>query len=217
MFDRSKIKSKKRELSFLNAKSKILDFSIEMVDSEVIASIAIGNTHGGILAECGERVLPTLCGDNISDNGVYFILEGVEDPYNFGYAVRSLYAAGVDGIVVGERNWMGAAGVVARSSAGASELMNMYVCDPVNAVDLFKDKGYTVVCAGIRDSVSIFETELKKPLLVILGGEKRGISRNLLDMADSIVRIDYGSEFGGSLSTSAAAAVFAFEILRYNR
>jgi 23S rRNA (guanosine2251-2'-O)-methyltransferase len=144
-------------------------------------------------------------------------LEGVEDPYNFGYAVRSLYAAGVTGLILDERNWMGVAGVVARSSAGASELMDMYVADPIDAIAMMKSKNYTVLCAGIRDSESLFDIELNKPLLIILGGEKRGISRNVLNLADRIVRIDYGTNFGGSLSTSAAAAVFAFEILRYNR
>jgi tRNA G18 (ribose-2'-O)-methylase SpoU len=50
-----------------------------------------------------------------------------------------------------------------------------------------------------------------------MGGEKRGISRTLLDEADEIVRIDYGRAFQGSLSTAAATAIFAFEILRNNR
>ena len=217
LFDESKKRSKCRELSFLNAKSKELGFDIELVSSDVIEELTIGNTHGGIIAICSSRTLPALTEDFILSNGVYFILEGVEDPYNFGYAIRSLFAAGIDGVILGERNWMGAAGVVARSSAGTSELMNMYVSDPMKAIEMFKNKGYTVICAGIRDSESIFDTDLSKPLLVILGGEKRGISRNLLDMAHKNVRIDYGSEFGGSLSTSAAAAVFGFEILRFNR
>lgn len=217
LFDDSKIKSKSRELVFLKAKSKEVRFDIEFVTAEDIEKLTIGNTHGGIIAECTPRTLPALTDDVIAKNGVYFILEGVEDPYNFGYAIRSLYAAGINGIVLGERNWMGAAGVVARSSAGASELMNMYVSEPIDAIPLFKEKGYKVICAGIRESESIFDADLSMPLLVILGGEKRGISRNVLDMADSIVRIDYGSEFGGSLSTSAAAAVFGFEILRFNR
>ena len=217
-FDKAKIKSKRAELRFLQAKAHQHHFEIEFADSEKIQSMTIGTTHGGVVAECTGRILPILTADCIIQNkGVYFMLEGVEDPYNFGYAVRSLYAAGVDGLVLGERNWMGAAGVVARSSAGASELMNLYVCEPESTVRLFKESGYRVICAGIRDSVSLFDTELKKPLLVILGGEKRGISRGVLELADQIVRIDYGSEFGGSLSTSASAAVFAFEILRYNR
>ncbi len=217
-FDVSKVKSKSKELGFLKIKAKQHGFEIELVKSEVIEEHTVGNTHGGIIAECSPRTLPFLSAENIANNGVYFVLEGVEDPYNFGYAVRSLYAAGIDGIILGERNWMGAAGVVARSSAGSSELINMYVTPSItDSIALFKEKGYSVLCAGIRDSVSIFEAELSKPLLVILGGEKRGISRSVLNMADRIVRIDYGTEFGGSLSTSAAAAVFAFEILRYNR
>ena len=218
LFDVSKLRSKSRELGFLKIKSEQLGFEIEFVDAEIIEQYTVGNTHGGIIAECSPRTLPFLSLENIKDNGVYFILEGVEDPYNFGYAVRSLYAAGVDGIILGERNWMGVAGVVARSSAGSSELINMFITQSItDAIALFKEKGYSVICAGIRDSVSIFEAELSKPILVILGGEKRGISRSVLDMADRIVRIDYGTEFGGSLSTSAATAVFAFEILRYNR
>ena len=96
-------------------------------------------------------------------------------------------------------------------------MMPLFVSEPAEAIRLFKKKNYKVLCAGIRDSVSLFDTPLDKPLLVILGGEKRGISRSVLDMTDQVVRIDYGSDFGGSLSTSAAAAVFAFEIFRTNR
>ena len=145
------------------------------------------------------------------------MLEGVEDPYNFGNAVRSLYAAGVNAIIVSERNWFGSAGVVARSSAGTSELISVYKTDDtVAAVDMFKSCGYKVICAGIRDSVDIFEADINSPVFVIIGGEKRGISRNILDKADQVVRINYGTEFNGSLSTSASAAVFAFEIFRKN-
>ena len=217
LMDESRIRHKQAELRFLKAKANQLGFSIEITDTETIQEKTVGSTHGGIIAECTGRTIPPLQECHIQENGVYFILEGVEDPYNFGYAVRSLYAAGVTGLILDERNWMGVAGVVARSSAGASELMEMYVSKPTDAIRMMKNKQYTVLCAGIRDSESLFDTELKKPLLIILGGEKRGISRNVLDMADRVVRIDYGTNFGGSLSTSAAAAVFAFEILRYNR
>ena len=112
---------------------------------------------------------------------------------------------------------MGVSGVVARSSAGTSELIDMRVSEAVEAIDKFKELGYTVVCAGIRDSESLFDADLKKPLLVILGGEKRGISREILNKADKIVRIDYGRSFNGSLSTAASGAIFAFEISRANR
>jgi 23S rRNA (guanosine2251-2'-O)-methyltransferase len=216
--DEARIEAKRKELGFLRAKSAQLGFDIRFETRDFIDSIAVGNTHGGIVAECTDRSISRLDISRIKPDGVYYMLEGIEDPYNFGNAIRSLYASGADGIIVGTRNWLGVAGTVARASAGASELLPAYVCDDAAAaVSQFKSLGYKILCAGIRDSVSLFESDLSKPLFVILGGEKRGISRNVLDLADNIVRIDYGTQFNGSLSASASAAVFAFEVLRYNK
>lgn len=215
-FDKEKCRSKSRELSFLKANESTLGYELLLVSSEEISKYTNGNTHGGIVAVCEERVIPSLSSDKIKKNGVYYIFEGVEDPYNFGYMIRSVYAAGADGIVLSHRNWLSAADVVARSSAGTSELIESFVCEPEEAVDIFKSLGFTVICAGIRDSIPIYEADLVAPLLVIVGGEKRGISRKLLDKADKIVRIDYGRAFRGSLPSVAATSVIAFEILRQN-
>ena len=218
LFDQSKIKSKRPELSFLKANASILGYELEICDASEINARANGTSHGGIIALCGDRIIQNLSVNKIVPNGVYYMFEGIEDPYNFGNSIRSVYAAGADGIIVGKRNWMSAAGIVARSSAGTSELIDMYVADTSeDAVKLFKSAGYSIICAGIRDSVDLFEADLKKPLFVIIGGEKRGISRGVLDMADRIVRIDYQKDFRGSLSTSASAAIFAFEINRKSR
>lgn len=218
LFDESKLKNKHAEFKFISCNAESLGYEVEVCKSDIIDTYTIGNSHGGVIAICSDRIIQNLSASDIKKDGIYYMLDGVEDPYNFGNAVRSLYASGADGIIVGTRNWMGAAGVVARSSAGASELIDMYqVNDCVDAIKLFKKYGYTLVCAGIRDSVDLFEAELKKPLFVIIGGEKRGISRQVLDEADTIVRIGYGRQFNGSLSTSASAAVFGFEISRKNR
>ncbi len=215
--DQSKKKSKAREIAFLQRKSHELGFDIEFVSEDKINELAVGTSHGGIIGICSPRSIPALEASAIKANGVYYMLEGVEDPYNFGYAIRSIYAFGADGIILGARNWMGVAGVVARSSAGSSELTDMHISEPIEAIKLFKQVGYRVVCAGIRDSVSIFEADLKKPILIVVGGEKRGISRAVLDLADEVVRIEYGNQFNGSLSTASATAVFAYEILKQNK
>jgi len=120
-------------------------------------------------------------------------------------------------VILSPRNWMSAAGVVCRSSAGASEMLPLLVSGSGNPAEFFKARGYKIACAGIRDSVSSFDADLKKPLLLIVGGEKRGISRTLLDAADLIVRIDYGREFGGSLSAASAASILGYEVMRQNQ
>ena len=214
LFDKSKISSKRRELNFLKFKAKQLDFDIKFVDDEELKKHTEGTTHGGIIARCSERSNALLKDSKINPDGIYYMFEGIEDPYNFGYVIRSVYAAGADGIIMGPRNWLSAASTVAKSSAGMSELMDMLVCDPVEAVTYLKSLGFQIVCAGIRDSQTIYEAELKKPMLVVIGGEKRGISRAILQEADKIVRIDYGREFRGSLPSVAATSIISFEILR---
>ena len=215
--DKEKKKSKEKEITFLLYRAEELGFALEFVDSEMISEHTVGNSHGGIIAFCSAKTLPDLSPDKINKNGVYFLLDGVEDPYNFGYSVRSIYASGADGIILPHRNWMGVSGVVARSSAGSSELIDIFVAEPSDAVDIFKTIGFTVVSAGIRDSESLYDVDLNMPLLVILGGEKRGISREILNKSDKILRIDYGVDFNGSLPTASSVAIFAFEILRKNR
>ena len=215
--DESKKKSRAKELGWLNFKSGEMGFDIVYVTSDEIDALTTGNTHGGIIAECSERTIPQLSECEIRSGGFYVMIEGIEDPYNFGYALRSLYACGADGIVLSPRNWMSAAGVVCRSSAGASELLPIYESDPAASAEYFKKHGYRVLCAGIRDSVSSFDCDMKYPVYLIVGGEKRGISGALLDTADEVVRIDYAVDFGGSLSAASAASMLGYEVMRQNR
>ena len=215
--DHAKRRSKAAEIGFLVARSKELGFLMEFVSADQIEALTVGNTHGGILAFCTDRTLQPLRVEQLEEKGFYVYLEGIEDPYNFGYTLRSLYAAGVHGVILPPRNWMSAAGVVARASAGASELMPIYTATADEVVSVFKSANYRILCAGIRDSVSLFDENFRFPVLLIIGGEKRGISRNLLEKADAVVRIDYGRSFRGSLSAASAATVMAFELFRQNK
>ena len=218
LFDREKAKSKAKELSFLRAKAKEQGFSVEFTDAAKIEEITVGNSHGGIVAFCTERTIPDISQMKIRENGFYVMLEGIEDPYNFGYCLRSLYAAGVDGILVGPRNWFSAAGVVCRASAGASELFEIAEGDVVEIVRIFKEKGYLVLAADkTEDAVPIYDTKVQRPVLLVVGGEKRGITRAVLSECDRVVCLDYGRRFGAALSAASAASILAFEIFRQNR
>lgn len=211
-FDGKRSDKKSRELGFLRHASEELGFKLVSADGALIDEMVSGNTHGGLIMKCKKRSYQSLNVNFLTNGNFYALIEGIEDPYNFGYSVRSLYAAGVDGIVLPQRNWLEISGTVARSSAGTSELAPIAISDPLDAVMLFKQNGFEVVCAGIRDSVSLYEHDFSKPTLLIVGGEKRGISRKLLDEADVIVRIPYAREFMGSLPSAAAVSVMGFEI-----
>lgn len=217
--DKARIDKKAREVAFLRRKAAELGFTVQEVKGDDLDALTSGKTHGGIVAVCSDRTIPRLANsaEAIRPDGFYVLLEGIEDPYNFGYTVRSLYAAGADGVVLPPRNWMGVAGLVARSSAGTSEKLPLFVAEPGEVIPFFHGLGFRAACAEIRDSVDLYEADLSRPLLLVIGGEKRGISRAVLETADLRVRIGYGTRFRGSLSSAASAAVLAFEVLRQNR
>ncbi len=214
LIDQSKKRTKYREIGFLKSMSAAHCFDILYVQDSDIDDLTQGNTHGGIIALCGERVYQNCA--SIPPDGFWVLPDGIEDPFNLGFTLRSLYAAGADGVLLPPQNRLCVPGVVAKSSAGTSELLDIRVCDVEQAIMQFKNAGYQIVCAGIRDSKNIYEADLRKPLLLVVGGEKRGISRAILDKADQIVRIDYGRTFNGSLSAASAATVIAFEVLHQN-
>ncbi len=217
LFDKSNLKKIAKDIGYLKAVSSKHGFELIESNSEEIEEIAIGNTHGGLIAIAKERTIPEFCREIICENKFYVMIQGIEDPYNFGYALRSLYACGVSGVILPKRNWMSAAGVVARSSAGASEALPMFTADPSDAIDVFKSVGYTVVCADLDTDDVLGECDLKYPLFLIVGGERRGISKDILAKADKKVKIEYAREFRASLSAASATTMFAYEIMRQNK
>ena len=209
-----------KEVAYLKRISDEFGFSVTPADSEHINEITLGNSHGGIIAKCGERSLPTVYDSKseILPRGFYIMIEGIEDPYNFGYAIRSLYALGASGIVLPERNWFSAAGVVARSSAGASELIPSYVSkNTIDTIDVFKQLGYKIVAADENTDITLDTADLSMPIFLIVGGEKRGISGNILSSVDVKVKIEYERSFRASLSAASAVTVFGYEIFKQNK
>jgi 23S rRNA (guanosine2251-2'-O)-methyltransferase len=216
LYDRDKADSKRKELGWLRAMGQKYGFPLEETDSAYLDSVTVGASHGGIIAVCSDRTIPSLMPDALKPDGFYVLIEGIEDPYNFGYSLRSLYACGCNGILLPMRNWMSAAGVVCRSSAGASELLPMWTAEAEDIVKIFKQKGYQIVCAHEKTENVLGKCELKLPILLLVGGEKRGVSASVLAHADTLVRIDYKREFRASLSAASATTIFAYEIARQN-
>lgn len=203
----------RRLIQFARAKN----IPVEQVGDEEISAQASGRTHGGVLALVGPRRFVTMADLVPSERPAFVVMiDGVEDPFNFGQAVRCLYAAGADGLVVRPRNWMSAAGVVARASAGASELIPTAIAETAeSAAEFFRERGLRVACATDEPpTVSLYSSDLTGPLFLLIGGEKRGVTRSFAHAADLRLRIPYGRTDAHSLGTASATAVLAFEVLR---
>lgn len=190
---------------------------VSRVTAEVVQAHANGHSHGGAVAIVGPRRYQKLAdiGKRVSSPFVV-MLDGVEDPFNLGQAIRALYAAGVDGVVVRPRVWDSASGIIAKASAGASELVPIAAVDtPMEAVLHFKRMGLTVACthAGYQ-AESLYDVDLTSPLFILIGGEKRGIARSIIGQSDVLIHVPYGRKFQQSLGTTSATSVIAFEAYR---
>jgi 23S rRNA (guanosine2251-2'-O)-methyltransferase len=208
---------RERKTQQLRQLAQAAGIKTEFLSRPQIDALASGTTHGGILALAGPRKFTAL-ESLLPGQAAPFIvmLDGVEDPFSFGNAIRALYAAGADGLVVRPRNWTTAAATVARASAGASELIPTAVAeDPHRAATFFREKGLLIAAtAKKRGATSIYEADLSSPLFVLIGGEKRGIQRSFLDQADILLQVPYGRRFPQSLGTASTAAIIAFEVMR---
>lgn len=215
-FDTDKKQKLSRHLSYIKAMSHELSFPLYFAQADEISALCEGTTHGGIVTVCTERSYAELTSPSqLKKDGFYLILDGIEDPYNFAFSVRAAYASGADGLILPPHNWLSSAGNVCRSSAGSSELIEVLTIGE-KSMDALKKAGYKIVCTDTENAVSLPDADLSRPIAAVIGGERRGISKNILAYADETVRIEYGRDFGEALPAASASAVICFEILRRN-
>lgn len=184
---------------------------IEYLERNEIDEMASGQTHGGLLAIVEERQLDTLTAH--LDDEFIAIVEGIEDPYNFGYICRSLYSAGVKLIMVPERNWTSVVDVVTKASAGASEYLN-FAPLTIDNINICKEHGFVFYTGNRKDATSLYETTFSKKVLLAVGGELRGLSKTIAKEADHNIYIPYANDFRNALNGASATAIIAFEIFR---
>jgi len=206
-----------KRLAYLRHTAERANIAVEYVSEENINQYTDGKTHGGVVALVGERRFVELADLLPTDTPAFIVmLDGIEDPFNFGYAIRALYAAGVDGVVVRPRNWTTTSSVVGRSSAGASERVAMAVADTADdAATFYRQHGVLIATTTKSDtSHSLYEADLTQPLFLLIGGERRGVTRSFMKQADILLEIPYGRDFEQSLGTINATSAIAFEVLR---
>lgn len=140
------------------------------------------------------------------------MLDGIEDPRNFGAILRTAYAAGVDAVLFRKRRQSPLTEVVFKTSAGCAALIDLYqVTNLDQTVRTLKDNGWWVASAAADPHArSYSEFEWDRPTVLILGAEGAGVSPLLQKRSDLTVKIPLYRDLD-SLNVSAAAAVLLFE------
>ncbi len=141
------------------------------------------------------------------------ILDGILDPHNLGAIIRTAECVGAHGVVIPKRRAVGITETVAKTSAGAVEYM---LCARVTniAQTLDKLKSYGIwVGACDMNGTSLYDTDLKGPLAIVIGGEGSGVGKLIGEKSDYVVSIPMMGKIG-SLNASNAAAVVLYEVRR---
>lgn len=201
---------------FLKHNADLCGYELIESTSEELNKIFQGNTHGGIGAKCLCPDIPALTPDSINSAGFYCYLDGIDDPFNLGYIIRTLHPLGCNGVILSQNNKLSySPSIVIKSSAGITEMMDIFTSAPEDFCNIMHEKSYRIACASIRDSVSCSEADFTPPIALVIGGEKRGISRKILESSDMNVRIDYAIPFNGSLPSVCASSILAYEISKF--
>lgn len=142
------------------------------------------------------------------------VLDGVQDPHNLGACMRTADAAGVDAIVVPRHGAAGLGSTVSKVAAGAAEVLPFAsVGNLARVAGWLKDYGVTVLGTSDKGSQSLYDTDLDRPLALIMGREHTGLGRRLEGLCDELVSLPMRGTVS-SLNVSVATGVFLYEINR---
>lgn len=207
-----------KDTSWILHRCEERNIPVERVPGEEIQKMATGRTHGGLIADVSARKYQSL-EDCLKGKDTFLVLvEGVEDPFNLGYIMRSLYSAGCTGLIVRKRNWENAESTILKSSAGALEYLNVVMSeDPAREVKQARSLGIHTFAAMRKNAIDCFEGDYRQPCLIAIGGEMRGLSNSVLKEIDQNIFIPYANDFHMALNAAGAAAVLGFEVYRQRR
>jgi len=141
-------------------------------------------------------------------------LDGVSDVRNFGAIVRTAECLGAHAIIVPEKGSARITADAVKTSAGA--LHTFPVCREksiLRAVEYLKDSGLKVFGAAEKSGNLASKTDLRGPAVLIFGSEEKGISRELINLADKMVKIPMIGSIS-SLNVSVAAGILLYETIR---
>ena len=208
-------KGSEKSLSKLIAMAKDAGVPVYYNDKSRMDKIAGGGAHQGVAASCAavsyvevEDILKRA--EDKGEAPFLVVCESIQDPHNLGAILRTAECAGVHGVIISKHSAVGLTDVVAKTAAGALEYVPVAkVSSVAKLVDDLKKRGIWTACADM-DGTSIYQTDLKGPLALIIGGEHEGITRLVKERCDFVVSLPMKGHVT-SLNASVAAGILMYE------
>ena len=200
------------------ARAEAVGCALARVPRRTLARLTGEAAHQGVVARyrAVEARAPDLA-DLVARAGertLVLALDGVQDPRNLGACLRSADAAGAHALLVPRRRSAPLVAGARKAASGASETVPVVrVANLANALAALGRSGVRILGADADAAESLFDCDLRGPLVLVLGGEAQGLRRLTAERCDALVRIPMQGRVD-SLNVSVAAGVCLFEILR---
>ena len=206
------------EIDSLCKKNKV---KVEFVDAKLLDKITSNKNHQGVLGYVEEfkyaELDPLLSKIDSKKNPLLLILDGIEDPVNFGSIIRTASCFGVDGIIILKDRQVQVTPVVSKVSTGATEFVPIVRVTNLNVtIEKLKKDGYWIVATDGSGDRYYDEVDYNGKIAVIIGSEGRGASKLVLKNSDFVVRIPISGPIT-SLNASIANAIVLAQIEKYRR
>ena len=214
MIDKN-LQNRKDEIVNLAVLNKI---KVEFLPKALLDKKSITNHHQGFIAQVVDFYYCTVQeiiekAKEKNEQPFVVLLDGIEDPHNFGAIIRSCECAGVHGIVIGKNRCCQVNETVIRTSTGA--IANMPIAKVGNikdAIEELKTNDLWVYAAEIGGE-NIYQQNLNKPIAVVIGSEGHGVRDVVKSHCDGIITLPLKGKVN-SLNASVACGIVVFEILR---
>ena len=183
-------------------------------DLEIMAGT---KTHQGLVLEVGP--LPVLSFQSLAErefprDAIVVLLDGVEDPHNFGAIIRSAAACGALAVVFGKHRSAPVSPTSTKSAAGAMEHIDLVqAANLVQAIDKLKEKGFWVAALEADSAQTIWEADLTGRIAIVIGSEGKGVRPLVLKNCDLQLKIPLTGPIT-SLNASVSAGIALAECLR---
>jgi len=142
------------------------------------------------------------------------VFDNVTDVRNFGGIARSAECAGAHGIISSLKNSAPVNADSIRSSAGALTRIPVARVGSIrNTLKSLQTEGFQIVAATEHSRKLMYDADLTKPTVIVMGSEENGISKEVLKLCDEQLAIPMIGAIE-SLNVSAAAAIMLFEVVR---
>jgi 23S rRNA (guanosine2251-2'-O)-methyltransferase len=182
--------------------------------AEELERIAGSPDHQGVVAEVDPYPYVDGAALLAEPGSLLLALDQIHDPRNLGAICRSAEVAGAAGVVIPERRSASVSAAACKASAGAVEHLALArVRNLADWLDQAKQAGFWIWAADPDAPVSAWEVDLRGSLVLVLGGEEKGVRPRVAAACDGSLALPQRGRTG-SLNVSAAAAALIFEALR---